>query len=61
MSIICLLVYIAFTFELKFFRHTKEMIKKLDSAGLGFYTKSFQTKERLGKVFMASHCCIVCY
>ena len=29
-------------------RHTKQMIKKLESAGLGFYTKSAQTKQKLG-------------
>ena len=30
------------------YRHTEQMIKKVESAGLGFYTKSTQTKQRLG-------------
>ena len=29
-------------------RHTDEMIKKLESAGLGFYVKATETQQKLG-------------
>ena len=31
-------------------RHTDEMIKKLESAGLGYRVRADQTTERIGKV-----------
>eukprot|EP00731_Ephydatia_muelleri_P024235 Em0016g506a len=31
-------------------KHTDKMIKKLESAGLGFYVKSTETQDRLGKI-----------
>ena len=29
-------------------RHTDDMIKKLESAGLGFYVKATETQQKLG-------------
>ena len=37
------------------YRHTENMIKKLESAGLGFYVKYTETQDRLGMV----HCSIL--
>ena len=31
-----------------YFRHTDEMIKKLESAGLGYHVKSEDASEKLG-------------
>ena len=31
------------------YRHTDEMIGKLESAGLGFYVKATETQQKLGK------------
>ena len=38
------------------FRHTVEMIEKLESAGLGFYVKATETQQKLGEftVFVGS-------
>ena len=30
------------------YRHTEEMIEKLESAGLGFYVKATETQQKLG-------------
>ena len=30
------------------YRHTDDMIKKLESAGLGFYVKATKTQQKLG-------------
>ena len=30
-------------------RHTKQMIQKLESAGLGFFVKATETEERIGE------------
>ena len=30
------------------YRHTQEMIEKLESAGLGFYVKATETQQKLG-------------
>ncbi len=32
-----------------FYRHTEEMIHKLESAGLGYHVETQQTHDRLGK------------
>ena len=32
------------------YRHTDEMIGKLESAGLGFYVKATETQQKLGKL-----------
>ena len=32
------------------FRHTKEMIKKLESAGLGYHVSADETEDKLGDV-----------
>ena len=32
------------------YRHTDEMISKLESAGLGFYVKATETQQKLGKM-----------
>ena len=34
------------------FRHTEEMIKKLESAGLGYHVRADETEERLGRICM---------
>ena len=31
-----------------FCRHSPEMVKKLEQAGLGYYVKADETKEKLG-------------
>ena len=31
-----------------YFRHTEEMIKKLEAAGLGYYVKSDSTQQKFG-------------
>ena len=31
-----------------FYRHANNMIKKLESAGLGFYVKATKTQQKLG-------------
>ena len=31
-----------------FYRHTKEMIKKLESAGLGYHVSADDTEDKLG-------------
>ena len=31
------------------YRHSEEMIKKLESAGLGFYVRATETQQKLGK------------
>ena len=31
------------------FRHTEEMIEKLETAGLGFYVRVSETQQKLGK------------
>ena len=31
------------------YRHSEEMIKKLESAGLGFYVKATKTQQKLGE------------
>ena len=31
-----------------YYRHTQEMIEKLESAGLGFYVKATETQQKLG-------------
>ena len=31
------------------FRHTKEMIKKLESAGLGYHVSADETEDKLGR------------
>ena len=31
-------------------RHSRQMIKKLESAGLGFHVKANETMERLGMI-----------
>ena len=33
------------------FRHTDEMIKRLESAGLGYYVKGSETRQKLGNVY----------
>ena len=30
-------------------RHSKDMIKKLENAGLGFFVKATETQQKLGK------------
>ena len=35
------------------YRHSEEMIKKLESAGLGFYVKATETQEKLGECVLA--------
>ena len=32
-----------------FCRHSKDMIKKLENAGLGFFVKGTETQQKLGK------------
>ena len=36
------------TFASLYYRHTEEMIEKLESAGLGFYVKATETQQKLG-------------
>jgi len=36
--------------KLHLFRHSDEMIRKLESAGLGFYVKATKTRHRLGTI-----------
>ena len=31
------------------YRHSEEMIEKLESTGLGFYVKATETQQKLGK------------
>ena len=40
-GVIYILVYL-------YYRHTEEMIEKLESAGLGFYVKATETQQTLG-------------
>ena len=35
-----------------YYRHTDKMIKKLESAGLGFYVKATETQQKLGELEM---------
>ena len=43
--------FICCTFQLFLrFRHTDEMIQKLESAGLGYHVKADETTDRLGKI-----------
>lgn len=41
---------VADTLKCSFCRHTENMIKKLETAGLGFYVKQDMTADRLGKI-----------
>jgi hypothetical protein len=36
------------------FRHTKEMIQKLESAGLGYHVSADETEDKLGMVLPSS-------
>ena len=35
--------------KLVFYRHTNDMIYKLESAGLGYHVKTDESEDRLGK------------
>lgn len=35
--------------QLVFYRHTDDMIHKLESAGLGYHVKTDESEDRLGK------------
>ena len=39
-------------------RHSKEMIQRLENAGLGFYVKSTKTVHKIGNLTFA--CCYKC-
>ena len=39
-------------------RHSEDMIKKLESAGLGFYVRETETHQKLGAMY--SNYCYVC-
>jgi len=42
-----------FTFTQAYFsRHSEELIKKLEQAGLGYHVDADETKDRLGRVPM---------
>ena len=45
--------------KLHLYRHSDEMIRKLESAGLGFYVQASKTRHRLGMFlvyFLLVHC-----
>ena len=39
------------------FRHSEDMIKKLENAGLGFYVRETDTTQKLGNLYNK----VVCY
>lgn len=41
------------------FRHTKEMIQKLESAGLGYHVSADQTGDKLGMIFFTNQIMIL--
>ena len=44
-------------FAILFLRHSEDMIKKLESAGLGFYVRETDTHQKLGRTtFCLSGC-----
>ena len=40
------------------FRHSEDMIKKLENAGLGFYVKETETHQKLGRFCLCMIFCI---
>ena len=41
------------------YRHSEEMIEKLESAGLGFYVRATETQQKLGKCANANGCSLM--
>ena len=40
---------------LSLYRHSEDMIKKLENAGLGFYVRETETHQKLGILFSCMH------
>ena len=44
----CIIYRVIYILACLYYRHTEEMIEKLESAGLGFYVKATETQQKLG-------------
>ena len=42
-------------------RHSREMINKLERAGLGYYVQSVNTKQKLGMIFNSMMTIVISY